>query len=196
MSVAKFKDLAEAIYASLSTVAIIVAGLWVYWNFVLQRERESRAEFDLTAEFLGRQDGMWLLEVSARLANKGKVRHLMKDATLNIRYLTADDPIRESKNEDHFKQIEFTHEIERRKVWWDSYIDPGLEFRNSYVTAVPENATYIILLCQFKYDKGNIWPAQRALKVPHSDTPAPGKNEAAALTPTGDGAGEPTTVAD
>lgn len=177
MDLAKFKDVAEGVYAAVSTVALLVAGVWVYWNYVSQRERAERAEFDLTADFLGRQDGKWLIEVSARLANRGKVRHLMQNAMLNIRYLTAEDEVRDSDIKDHFAQTYFPHSIGRRRVWWDSYIDPGLEFRNSYVTTVPERATYILLLCQFEYDKKDrrkVWPAQRALKVPDAGGPPAG----------------------
>ena len=165
MNVSDFKDIAQGVSAVLTASAILFGGIWAYWKFVLQREREPRAEFDLAAEFVGRQDGKWLLEVSARLANKGRVRHLMKNATLNIRYLTASDAVTESEGKNHFRQARFPHSIGRRTAWWDSYIDPGLEFRNSYVTSIPADATYILLLSHFQYDRGE-WPAQRLLKVP------------------------------
>lgn len=164
MSISEFKDLAQGISAIVTSVAILFGGLWAYWKFFIQREREPRAEFDVTAEFLGVQDGKWLLEISARLANRGHVRHLMKKANLNVRYLTAADPVLES-SEDLYKQISFPHSIGRRTAWWDSHIDPGLEFRNSYLAWVPTEATYILLLCSFEYGKGK-WPAQRVLKVP------------------------------
>jgi hypothetical protein len=168
MTLDSFKNLAEAIYAVVSTLAIIIGGSWAYWKFVIQKERAPRAEFDLTAEFIGRQDGKWLLEVSGRLVNKGKVRHQMENATLNIRYLLPTDPVVESEKESQSRQVSFPHSIGRRSIWWDSYIDPGLEFRNSYLTWVPEEATYILLLCKFRYIKGRYWPAQRVLRVPTS----------------------------
>lgn len=133
MSVHWLKELADVIYAVTGALAIIIGGLWGYWKFVLQKEREPRAEFDLTAEFLGRQDGKWLLEVSARLINKGKVRQFLRDATLNVRYLKAADAVKESDRDGLFRQVAFPHDIGRRQVWWDTYIDPGLEFRNSYL---------------------------------------------------------------
>jgi hypothetical protein len=170
MTMGEFKDFAEGISSVMSTLAIIIGGVWAYWKFVVQMEREPRAEFDLTAEFIGIQDGKWLLEVSARLANKGKVRHLMKNATMNIRYLTSADHVLESSQDGHFRQVSFPHSIGRRVVWSDSYIDPGLEFRNSYLAWVPEEATFVLLLCNFEYDRG-VWPAQRALKVPNFTNP-------------------------
>ena len=166
MTLEGFKNLADGIYAVLSSLAIIIGGSWAYWKFVIQKEREPRAEFDLTAEFVGHQDGKWLLEVSARLANKGKVRHQMENATMNVRYLLPTDPVAESPEETQFRQVSFPHSIGRRKIWSNSYIDPGLEFRNSYLTWVPEKATYVLLLCKFQYDKEGVWPAQRVLKVP------------------------------
>jgi hypothetical protein len=193
MSMAEFKDLSEAVSAVVSSLAILLGGLWAYWKFVIQREREPRAEFDVTAEFLGVQDGKWLLEVSARLNNKGHVRHLMKNATMNARYLTAADPILESSEKGHFRQVSFPHSIGRRTVWWDSYIDPGLEFRNSYLAWVPAEATYILLLCNFQYDKG-VWPAQRILKVPSPTDPK--AREVGKSMPLLETAGEPTAAAD
>jgi hypothetical protein len=166
MSISTFKDIAEGVSSIISALAIIAAGAWAYWKFVLQMERQPRAEFDVNAEFIGVQDRKWLIEVSARIANKGKVRHLMKNATINIRYLTLADPVLESSQEGHFRQVAFPHSIGRRAIWQDSYIDPGLEFRNSYLTWVPEAATFVLLLCNFQYDKGENWPAQRVLKVP------------------------------
>ncbi|HEU0301864.1 MAG TPA: hypothetical protein VFR37_20585 [Longimicrobium sp.] len=166
------RDFFEALAGLATTLGILAAGIWAVWRFGLEKEREPRAEFDITAEFLGIQDGKWLLEVNGLLTNRGKVRHLMKNASLNIRYLKAADPVRESDIEDHFRQVEFPHAIGRRKIWWDSYIDPGLEFRNSYLAWVPAEATYILVLCQFEYDRGQ-WPAQRVLRVPA--VPRPGE---------------------
>ncbi len=193
MGIEDFKNLAEGISAVVSSVAILLGGLWAYWKFVIQREREPRAEFDVTGEFLGVQDGKWLLEISARLNNKGQVRHLMKNATMNIRYLTAADPILESQEKGHFKQVSFPHSIGRRTVWWDSYIDPGLEFRNSYLAWVPAEATYILLLCNFQYDKG-VWPAQRILKVPSLTNSEMRKG--AESPPLAQDTGEPPAAAD
>lgn len=165
MTLEQLKDVARVLSLVTGPLTVIVAGLWALWKFVLQREQEPRAEFDLSAEFLGMQDGQWLLEVSAYLANRGKVRHLMRNATMNVRYLKADDPIEESTDPRHYGQITFPHTIRRRAIWKDSFIDPGLEFRNSYLTAVPADAVYVLLLCKFEYGKGE-WPAQRVIKVP------------------------------
>jgi hypothetical protein len=160
-----FNDVAQGISSVMTTFAIIIAGLWAFWKFFLEKEREPRAEFDLSAEFLGVQDGKWIIEVSAHLANRGKVRHLMKNPTMNLRYLRASDKVAESADKDHLGQLYFPHSIVRRQVWKESYIDPGLEFRNSYLTWVPDDAVYVLILCKFEYERGE-WPAQRVLKVP------------------------------
>ncbi len=165
MEISEFKDLAAAIADIATAVAIILGGMWAYWKFSIQREREPRAEFDLAAEFVGQQDGKWLIEVSARLTNKGKVRHPMIDATMNVRYLVSSDVVVESQDPTHFRQLSFPHAVGRRKIWQDSYIDPGLEFRNSYIIWVPAQATFVLLLCKFRYDNEE-WPAQRLVKVP------------------------------
>jgi hypothetical protein len=83
--------------------------------------------------------------------------------TAQVEYST---PVLESLQEGHFRQVAFPHSIGRRAIWQDIYIDPGLEFRNSYLTWVPEAAIFVLLLFNFQYDKGENWPAQRVLKVP------------------------------
>lgn len=167
-----FKDLAQGISAVASASAIVIGGAWAYWKFGLHQERTPRAEFDLSAEFTGLQNGVWLIEISARLANKGKVRHQVTDATLNVRYLTVADRVTESTESRHARQVVFPHSIGRRNIWGtQSYLDPGLEVRNSYVTWVPEGATYVLLLCKFKYG-GEVWPAQRLIAVPETKHPS------------------------
>jgi hypothetical protein len=99
---------------------------------------------------------------------------------MNLRYLLPTDSIVESQEESRFRQITFPHSIGRRKIWWDSYIDPDLEFRNSYLTWMPSEAAYVLLLCKFQYDKEGVRPAQRILKVPH---PTTGIEASAVLTP-------------
>lgn len=180
MNLSDFKDFAEGISALVSSAAILTGGAWAYWKFVLHREKEPRAQFDLDVSFVGLQDGKWLIEVSGCLANKGNVRHLVENATLNIRYLTSGDSVSESSTPRLYRQLYFPHEIGRRKIWWDSYIDPGLEFRNSYLTWVPDNAQFILVLCSFDYDKGK-WPAQRVLKVPHPASVASGEATAESM---------------
>jgi hypothetical protein len=169
MTIGEFRDLAQAVNAIVSSLTVIIGGSWAYWKFVIQKEREPRAEFDLSAEFIGHQNGKWVIEVSALLTNKGKVRHLIREPTINIRYITAADSVVESDDPALFGQVTFPHSIGRRKASWEGFLDPGLEFRNSYVAYVPMDATFVLLLCKFEYGRGK-WPTQRVLKVPNAES--------------------------
>jgi hypothetical protein len=162
-----------ALVQSLITiVAIAVGGAWAYAKFIYRREKEPRAEFTVDLDFVGTQGNSWLVEVSASVENKGLVRHPVKDFKLTLRYLCEDDPIRDGDEKVKF-QVVFPHlineriENQERFLWKDTYIDPGLRYRNSYITFLPLKATFVLLQGKFVYGK-EPFTAQKLLKVPDS----------------------------
>src|SRR5712692_10063387 len=70
-----------------------LSAMWVVWLFVIRREAEPGAELDLNVEFVGRQDGKWLIEVVAKLTNKSAVRHWYRQFRVVVRYLLPGDKI-------------------------------------------------------------------------------------------------------
>jgi hypothetical protein len=75
MTLTDLKDILSIIQLTVHIVAFLTAGIWAYARFVLRRQKEPHAEFDMDLSFVGIQDGFWLVEVSAFVENKGQRRH-------------------------------------------------------------------------------------------------------------------------
>ena len=64
----------ELIPEYLKAFSIIIAGIWVYWKFIYQREKEPAADIDIDVRFVGIQNENWIVEVTSFMSNKSLVR--------------------------------------------------------------------------------------------------------------------------
>jgi hypothetical protein len=163
MSGEGWKSLFSIIQSLATTLALIIGGLWAYTRFIYRREKEPRAEFDVDLTFVGTQDGRRLVEVIAHLENKGEVRHPVRNFKLHLLYLLSDDPVADGDDDINF-QIEFPNSI-KRTLWNNTFIDPHLRYRNSYITAIPVEATFVVVFAKFEY-KRERFTTQKLFKVP------------------------------
>ena len=164
MSYTDWKDITAALQSVVTSIALVVGGLWAYQKFRYRREREPRAEFDLDVTFVGSQDGRVLIEVSAFVENKGSVRHPVSNFSITIRYLLDSDPIVDGAKKIK-DQVIVPHGGGKHLLWEKTYIDPGLKYRNSYITSVPGEATFVLVLGSFFYGCEE-FRMQRLFKVP------------------------------
>lgn len=160
----------------------IAAAVWVVTQFLLRRESAPGAELELHVDFVARQQGQFLIEISATLANRGFVQQRYGDFRLVVRYLMPDDPIADG-GERLFHQVRFPHTIDERiggarRIFANAqYIDPRLTFRHSYVTFIPADATCVLVQGSLKFSgflssKKQTKNAQRLLRVPLPAPPA------------------------
>src|SRR6266567_737796 len=136
MSLDEWVKLLTVVQSLVTIVAIVVGGIWAYTKFIYRREKEPRAEFSVDLDFIGSQGNSWLVEVSAYVENRGLVRQPVRNFKLRLRYL-----------------------------YEKTYIDPGLKYRNSYVTSLPLKATFVLLQGSFEYGT-EPFTAQKLFKVP------------------------------
>jgi hypothetical protein len=148
----------EDLESGAKTIAIIVAGSWAYWKFVLQREAYPKIEFQLDARPLGRQGGRLVLELLATMKNVGAVRHRAPQFSLNLRYVTSSDPIASGDSKINF-QTRFPHStnkelgLEKRAfVPWRPFVEPGVTQIFTYVADVPDGTTFVLVQSEFCYD--------------------------------------------
>jgi len=162
-----WKDITAALQSVITSIALIVGGFWAYQKFRFRREREPRAEFDLDVFFAGAQAGRVLIEVNAFVENKGSVRHPVSDLSITIRHLLDSDLIVDG-TEEIKGQVATPHGV-KHMLWKETYIDPGLRYRNSFITSVPGEATFILVLSSFYYGREEPrieFRMQRLFKVP------------------------------
>jgi hypothetical protein len=172
MNLNEFGTWLSIIQATINVLALIVAGAWAY----ARRVREPRAEFKIDLDFVGKQDKYWLVEASAYVENKGLVRYSIRDMRIRLRYLTKEDKVEEG-GEAIRHQILFPHSIDvdgfKRYMEKQTYVNPNLQYRYSYITRVPQEATFVLVHCKLKYWK-TFSTTQKLFRVPNVETGIPG----------------------
>ena len=74
MGIEKTIQYVELVNKSVTTLAIVVAGAWAYWRYILHRERIWNLEMTLQAEHLNYSVDSELLIIKLKLKNVGKVK--------------------------------------------------------------------------------------------------------------------------
>lgn len=168
MSLEDFSSAAGGLESIATVVALVVGAYWTYTRFIKQRENFPFIEFTVDMNFIGKQDGSWIVELIAHLENKGKVQHCFSDLQFDLAALFQTDQL-QSKGELFGGQAYFPHEIARRP-WIPAgtyFIEPGLRNKYSYVARVPEEATFLMLHGRFTYEcQPASHTAERTLAVP------------------------------
>jgi hypothetical protein len=158
----------------------IVAAAWLLVQFFLRREADPGAEIQLDVNFAGKQDGQWLIEVVVTLTNRGLVRHRYRNFRVVVRYLASGDPIRDGDKQPLEYQLFVPHSIDSRidrnhRLFSNAeFIDPRLTFRHSYITFVPEHATFLLVQCSLDFPvpwkkKDKRKNTQKFVRVPLSE---------------------------
>lgn len=169
MTLIEFKDWADILTSTLTSLSIIIGGGWVFYRFILQEERYPNINFTTEINVIGKQDKFWIIELIALVENKGKAQHKMKEFGFDLKALFKNDKI--ETNEKWGNQIDFPH-----KLSFGSYlpknqsfffIDPGTTAKYSYITKVPEDASFLILHSNFKYynRKGYMHTAEKTINL-------------------------------
>ncbi|CAN5490623.1 hypothetical protein BH11PSE9_BH11PSE9_18290 [soil metagenome] len=164
----------------LSALGAVVGGSATTWWFLYRRGLEPSSELGLEIFFAGRQADNFIVEVVATLQNKSSVRQAYRDLQLSIRYLLPEDIIEEGSEKIGY-QLKMNRSIDtrigsKRYFAHAEYIDAGINFRHSYITFVPANATVLWLnsRLQFRtrehwYSHSFVWhtkSSQRLVSVP------------------------------
>lgn len=171
LSFEHISQLAGSIESLATVIALLLAGVWGYRRFVRQREDYPHIDFKVDLRFVDLHHESWVVEVIARLENKGRVQHRINEFTFDLRYLKGSD---ELKHAGQFGgQILFPHEAAKGswlpKEWSYTFIDPGISTHYSYITAIPKEARIALLHGWFSYQEGcEFHSAEKILRVPES----------------------------
>jgi hypothetical protein len=181
MDLSNIKDLADTVESVATVVALAVGGYWTYARFIRQRDDYAFIEFTLDMNFIGQQDGKWIVELIAYLENKGKVQHTFSDLSFDLEALYQGDRV--EPNETYGGQAFFPHQLAKRR-WIPPgkyFIESGLRAKYSYVAEVPLEATFLMLHGGFTYENQRAsHTAERTMAVPSAASGPSGtpRNEA------------------
>jgi hypothetical protein len=148
------KDNTEIVKNILTSIAILVGGGWTFWRFVLQREGNSKIQFNVDLKVIGVHKDKFIVEVIAMVENKGLVRHYVNDFRFDLLYLSDKQDIVEG-DESINKQVLFEKIVSKRywipPDWYYSFIDAGVTQNYTYTTFLPIESKYALVFAQFKY---------------------------------------------
>ena len=100
MNYEPFKNVAEGIQSIITSVALIVGGIWALWRFVLNRESAHKVDLDADVTFVRKQGDNWVIEGVALVKNPGNVRLDFQEFTYELHYaLSSDDFARQATEE-------------------------------------------------------------------------------------------------
>lgn len=169
-NITEWKDIFEIVEKSVTSLAVLIGGGWALWKFVIQRESHAKIEFDLELNVLGSQDGKLIVEVVAKVTNKGLVRHWLLDFCFDLLYLPHNAAV-ELGDQRINEQVLFQPVIKTRywipPNWLATFIDPGVCQRYTYVAAAPADAHFLLVFAKFKYpdEKSAFHTAQKVFPI-------------------------------
>lgn len=170
------KDQAEALFALVSTTALVLGGMWAFVRFVLHWEIFPRINMSVGVNFVGRVEAGWAVEVIARVTNRGAVPHTITSLDFDLRGLKHGDELVDGPPAIR-QQLYFKHEI-KKKSWITTEkqkhmrLMPGVTLRYNYVTMIPDSYRFLLLhgLLSYGRRRGIVHRADRVIHVPNRDT--------------------------
>lgn len=171
----------EILEAGVTSLGLIIGGIWIYFKFISTCENHPKIQFDLDVGIIGRQDKKILIELIAIINNKGLVRHWVNDFICDVLILQKDDPIETGAQKINY-QVKFKkfNPVKDKNIcnekyldriiwvpenWYNAFIDPGVEQKFTYITAIPEDTTFISLYSRFITKNDFLNSAQRTFSV-------------------------------
>lgn len=170
------KDYATVLQSIATVISFIIGGIWVYMKYIRQQEKYPHIEFFADINFVGKQQGFWIVELIASIENKGKVQHKINEFGFDLNALYCEDKI--DVSQEWGGQVNFPHLVTKGsflpKRFGFFFIDPAVKAKYSYVTRVPQEVSFLILHCWFQYaDRRNYGhTAERSVSVPKYETGA------------------------
>lgn len=148
------KTITEVTESIVKVAAVLVGAGWSYWKFVIQRANEPATDIDIGVNFVGKQQGQWIIEVTVTLENKSLVRLRYEDFQLTVRYLLPEDGVEDGGPKVNH-QLRAWRTIDERigggKRYFSNveYINPKQVFRQRYITYVPGDTTFVWIQTKF-----------------------------------------------
>jgi hypothetical protein len=119
-----------------------------------QREHAPKVDFRVDLRFVGPHQDAWITEVLAFIDNKGLVKYETQSLDFELRALLESDPLAIGDESIGF-QTYIPHVLVTGTwlpaTWSNTFIEPGIATKYSYVTSVPRNATIVLLHARVEY---------------------------------------------
>jgi hypothetical protein len=141
----------------------LIAGLWVYVKFIVERGILPPASFNIELVEVGKQGESKIIEISLLIENKGTSTLVTSNIGLDLMYLTKEDEIKYiNKETSNFRTL-FPHRLRSQTISkkdnprdlsvmdYDAFVQPGISQRFTYSTFIPATSTFVRIFASFQY---------------------------------------------
>lgn len=87
-----FKNVAEGIQSIITSVALVIGGIWACWKFVLTRGATPKVDLDVDVSFVHKQGAKWIIEGVAMVKNPGRDLYLEPEERSRFSFIMALPP--------------------------------------------------------------------------------------------------------
>jgi len=163
-------SLFELIGKAVTGAAALAGAWWAFEKWLKRDEHFPRMFFEVTAAFLGVQDGQHVVEVVATLENKGVVPLKIKNFGFILRGLRASSQLKRG-DQSVRGQLLFPDVLAEGPFvptsWAYSFIYPGVKTEYNFVSFIPADVSFVRVQADFEYlSFGRSHHAAKILKVP------------------------------
>jgi hypothetical protein len=155
LSILSLKDWLDLVSGFALLIGGVIAGLWAYIKFVVERGILPPIEFYIECKKVGEQKEKKILDIGLRIKNNGSSTLVARDIRVDIRYINENDKIEYRNGKLNFpNSLIQKSDSERRGIEvmkYDSFVQSTINQRYSFITFVPKSATFILVWSSFRY---------------------------------------------
>ena len=150
MSVQEAIEYADFINKLLTSIAIVGAGGWALWTFVLRREGVWNLQLNISPTDLPYGPGSRLLLITVNLKNVGKVKITpgSKGCRVSVRKLPNDlkagEVLERDRGELLVGDVDILEHYREKEGYAGYEIEPGCEYHELISVVVPEGDIFVI----------------------------------------------------
>ncbi len=153
----KLKEKIETVQTVVTTIGIIIGGLWTYNIFIKERHNYPHANLQLEVSHVGLSSQINLLRITTVVTNSGTSKLDLKEATIRIQQIKpvldctgtpscATDQVNDALNRIEQQLDKFTWPMisQRRKIWKNAIeIEPKEKEKLDFEFAIPSNVKHV-----------------------------------------------------
>lgn len=178
------RELLDILISIFTLVAGVVAGLWAYTRFIVERGLLPPVQFDIDCCPRGKSGDRRVVEFLVHLKNVGSATLVARNIRLDIRYHRAGSGVTELfRDEKRLGRLRFpdslVHDLDVKQeerpaqahpskkspkkphrnrglpvMSYDTFVQPGVDQIYTFVTVVPDDVDYVLAWSCFEYAQG------------------------------------------
>lgn len=145
-------------------LAGLIAGLWAYTKYIIERGLVPAAELELDCTVIGEKESKRIIEVAIHLFNKGSSTLVAKNIQLMLKSICKEDALELYKDKKKFGRLRFQHSLSEnltgqknnyhaafRLVPHDTFVQPGVDQEYPFVTTIDSDVEFLFAHAEFEY---------------------------------------------